>query len=397
VPESPARLLISCGEASGDLYAGQLLSRLRARYPSLACFGLGGDELAGQGAELLAHIRDLSVVGLVEVLSSLPRLHRVLRKVLARVDAARPDAAVLIDYSGFNLRLARELRRRGVPVLYYVSPQVWAWRRGRVETIRRTVDRMLVLFPFEVSLYEGAGVPVTFVGHPLVDVVRPAPDREAFLRSVGLDPSRPVAAILPGSRSQEISRILPTLLAATEVLARSHPQLQFALAGATSLSPGSLEAILGQRPMPVLRGQTHALVGAADVAILASGTATVETALLDTPMVVVYRVSRLSYLLGRAFVRVPHFAMVNLIAERRLVPELIQGNFTPERVAAEASRLLDDAGSAAAQRAGLALVRERLGAPGAADRAAQIVQSYLPGGGGGAAAPHVGAIGERPG
>ena len=371
------RLLVSCGEPSGDLYGAELVRHLRKDLADLSVFGLGGEGLAARDASLVAHVRDLAVVGLLEVVGSLPRLRRVLRAVLEEVDRDRPDLAVLIDYSGFNLRLARALKRRNIPIVYYVSPQVWAWRRGRIRTIRETVERMLVLFPFEPAIYEAAGVPVTFVGHPLVDLVRPAPDRAGFLTSLDLDPGRPLVAVLPGSRAREIAFNLPPLAGAIARLARERPALQFALAVAPGVSADDLGCHLGTLPVRLVREETHALLGAADVGLVASGTATVEAALLGTPMVVVYRVSWPSYVIGRPFVRVPHYAMVNLVAGRRIVTELIQRAFTPERVSAEALALLDDRERAARMRADLAEVRQRLGGGGASERAARIVKEML--------------------
>jgi lipid-A-disaccharide synthase len=372
------RLLVSCGEPSGDLYGGELLRHLRPLVPELEAFGLGGDRLAEQEASLLAHVRDLAVVGLLEVLSHLGKIRGVFRGLLAEVDRKPPDLAVLIDYPDFNLRLARELHRRGVRVLYYVSPQVWAWRRGRIRSIRQAVSKMLVIFPFEEALYKEAGVPVSFVGHPLVDLVRPAPDRAAFLSGLGLDPARPIVAVLPGSRSQEIAHNLPPLLGALRLLARARPDAQFLLAAAPSIDVAALEGRLRGLPVCLVQDRTHAVLGAATLALVASGTATVEAALLGTPMIVVYRLSALTYALGRPLVRVPHFAMANLIAGCPVVPELIQGDFTPERVAAEAQALLGDPVRLAGMREALGEVRRRLGPPGASARAAEIVRATLP-------------------
>ncbi len=371
------RLLVSCGESSGDLYAADLVHRLKDRFRDLESFGVGGDRLGGEGTRLLAHIGELAVVGLVEVVRHIPRIRRILSRVVDALDRQRPDAAVLIDYPDFNLRLARELRRRGVPVLYYVSPQVWAWKRGRIRTIRDTVSRMLVIFPFEEALYRDAGVPVTHVGHPLVDLVQPAPDRGAFLSGLGLDPKRPVIGLLPGSRRTEVANNFPPIIDAVRLIAAERPDAQFLLAVAPLLDTATLASRCDGLPIRVLVGQSHAAVGAADVAVVASGTATVETALLGTPMVVVYRVAPLTYALGRPFISVPHFAMVNLIAERRVVPELMQSDFTPERVAAETLSLLSDAGRARRMREDLADVRRRLGGPGATARVASIVGDLL--------------------
>jgi lipid-A-disaccharide synthase len=370
-------VLVSCGEPSGDLYGGDLIRHLREIAGELEVFGLGGDRLEAANARLLAHVRDLAVVGLLEVLRHLRRLRGFFRSVIAEVDRRRPDVAVLVDYAGFNLRLARELRRRGVPVVYYVSPQVWAWRRGRMRAIRDCVAHMIVIFPFEEALYREAGVSVTFVGHPLVDIARPAVDRAAFLLGLGLDPSRPVLAVLPGSRRQEVAYNLPPIAGALRILHESRPGLQFAFALAPSLDRRAFGEQVGGLPVTWVAGHTHALLSAASAGIVASGTATVEAALMDLPMVVVYRLSPLTYALGRPFVDVPHYAMPNLIAGREVVKELIQGDFRPERVASEALALLESASRRDAVRSGLREVRVRLGAPGASARAAALVAQIL--------------------
>lgn len=369
--------MISCGEPSGDLYGGELLRHLRPRLPGLEVFGLGGEHVHREQTVLLGHVRDLAVVGLFEVVRHLGTLRRIFNRVLEEVDRQRPDLAVLVDYPSFNLRLARELKRRGVPVIYYISPQIWAWKGWRIREIQRNVAHMLVIFPFEQAIYERAGVPVTFVGHPLVDLVRPAADRAAFLRGAGLDPSRPVVAVLPGSRPTELRYNLPALAGGIRLLAERRPDLQFLLAVAPSLDPAMLRSALGAVPATLLAGQTHAILGAADLGLVVSGTATVEAALLGTPMIVVYRVANLTYALGRRMIRVPHAAMANLIAGREVVPELIQWDCTAERVAGEAQRLLEDPGRLARIREDLAQVAERLGAPGASQRAAEAVFKVL--------------------
>jgi lipid-A-disaccharide synthase len=371
------RLLISCGEPSGDLYAAELVRQLKVRFPGLDSFGVGGDRLAGQGTRLFAHIGDLAVVGILEVLRHIPRIRAILRQAVDALDRERPDAAVLIDYPDFNLRLAAQLKRRGIPVLYYVSPQVWAWKRGRLRTIRETVSRMLVIFPFEEALYRTEGIPVAHVGHPLVDLVKPPPDRDVFLSDLGLDPKRPVVALLPGSRRPELTNNLPPLLDSVARIAVARPDAQFLLAVAPLLDAAAVEARCAGLPIRCVRGQSHAVLAAADLAIVASGTVTVETALLGTPMVVVYRVAPLTYALGRPFIRVPHFAMVNLIAERRVVPELMQADFTAESVTAEALSLLSDGGRVRRMRDDLADVVRRLGEPGATARVASIVGDLL--------------------
>jgi lipid-A-disaccharide synthase len=374
---SRASLLVSCGEPSGDLYAGDLVHHLRRQAGDVEVFGLGGDRLRAEGGRLLAHVSDLAVVGLLEVLRHLRRLKTVFLSVIEEVDRQRPGVAVLVDYAGFNLRLARELKRRGVRVVYYVSPQVWAWRRGRLKTIRANVAHMVVIFPFEEPLYREAGVPVTFVGHPLVDLARPAEDRAAFLAAHGLDAARPVLAVLPGSRRQEVAQNLAPIAGTLRLLRERRPGLQIALAVAPSLDPRPFDRDLAGLAVTRVAGHTHALLSAASAGIVASGTATVEAALMGLPFVVVYRLSPLTYALGRPFVNVPHYAMPNLIARREIVKELIQSDFRPETVASEVLALLDDAGRRGAVVAGLAEVRERLGQPGASARAAEVVARQL--------------------
>lgn len=374
---SRTRILVSAGEPSGDLYAAELVRHLRQEQGDLEVFGLGGDRLAAQGAHLLAHVRDLAVVGLVEVLRHLRRFRTIFRGVLDEVSRDRPVAAVLVDYPDFHLRLARELKRRGVPVVYYVSPQLWAWRGGRMRTIRETVDHMIVIFPFEQTLYEQAGVPVTFVGHPLVETVHPPEDRSAFLAAVGLDPRRPLVVALPGSRPQEVAHNLPPLTDGLRLLSRLRPDAQIALASAPNLPDSVFSGHLTGLDIHRLTGRAHDLMGAADAGIVASGTATVEAAILGLPMVVIYRVSPLTYRLGKPFVRVPHYAMANLIAGRQVVKELIQNDFSGDRVAREVIRLMSDSEYGRAVRTGLAEVRARLGGKGASRRAAKVVHEVI--------------------
>jgi lipid-A-disaccharide synthase len=371
------RLLVVSGEPSGELYAAMLVRHLRELQPGLDVFGLGGDHLQAEGATLLAHVRDLAVVGLLEVLSHLRDLRAVFRRVLDEVDRDPPAAAVLVDYPDFNLRLARELHRRGIPVMYYVSPQVWAWRRGRVRGIRETVARMLVIFPFEEEIYRDAGVPVEFVGHPLVDLAPPA-DRGDFLRGQGVSPERDVIAVLPGSRPKEIAHNLPGLAGAIASLLAWRPELEFLLPLAPTIEPALLQPDLRGLPVRLVpQGNARNVLASCQAAMVASGTATVEAAILGAPMVVVYRLSALTHFLGRRFVKVPHVAMVNLIAGKRAVPELIQRDFTPERVAREMRSLLEQPERRAEMKRDLGEVRRRLGEPGASARAAAAVSALL--------------------
>ena len=372
------RLLLSCGEPSGDLYAGALTRELRSLAPGISVRGLGGPAFAAAGGELIEDYRGIAVTGFTEVIAKLPRSFKTLTSLVAAARAERPDALVVIDFPDFNVRLARRVKTLGIPVVYYISPQIWAWRPGRLGTIREIADRVLVIFPFEVDVYKKAGVPVEFVGHPLVDLARASASREAFLRRVGLTPSAPTLAILPGSRPNEIRRILPDLVkAACEIRSRI-PGAQFVVARAPNLEGEQFRAACdASLPMEVVEDETDTVLASADVALTASGTATVQAAIHDTPMVVVYRLSPVTYLLGRPLVKVDTYAMVNLIAGERIVPELIQGAFTPTAVADEAVSMLTDPARARRIRDGLARVRARLGGPGASRRAAEAVLSVM--------------------
>lgn len=370
--------MISCGEPSGDLYAGALARALREREPDVEITGFGSDRLRAAGASLIGDFKGLSVTGLLEVARVLPRAYQTYRRLVAAAAEQRPDVFVAIDFPDFNFRLAAAVRRLGIPVVYYVSPQLWAWRPRRMETMRRIADRVLVIFPFEAPIYEAAGVPVEWVGHPLLDVTEPPAPREAFLRAHGLDPSRPVVALLPGSRRNELRQILPDLARAAVLIRARLPGTQFAVARAPHLpaplfEPLGLLAQQGHEAPALVDGRADDVLASADVALLASGTVTVQAALHRCPMVVVYRLSPVTYALGKPFVHVGTYAMANLVAGRRVVPELIQDAFTPEAVADAAMEVLGNPQQAARVRDDLREVRARLGDPGASARAAAAV------------------------
>ena len=371
------KLLISCGEASGDLYAGALTRELRALEPSLSVSGLGGPCLAAAGGTLVEDDRDLAVTGLTEWIGKLPRYLAAMKALVAFAERERPDGLVVVDFPDFNFRLARRVRRLGIPVVYYISPQIWAWRPKRIQTIRRIADRVLVIFPFEVDVYRKAGVPVEFVGHPLVDLAVPSAPRASFLPAHGLSASAPTVAILPGSRPNEVARSLPDLAAAAARIRAAVPAAQFVVARAPHLDDALFEPLRNLQPIAVVDGDTDAALASADVALTASGTATVQTALHDTPMVIVYRLSPMTYSIGRHLVSLDTIGMVNLIAGSKIVPEFIQEAFTPDAVAREAVAMLTDRQRVSKIREGLATVRERLGGPGASRRAAEAVMRVL--------------------
>ena len=368
------RVMMSCGEPSGDMYAAELARQIRAQDPSAAITGFGGERLRAAGADLLGDFSGLSVTGLLEVVRILPRTLEMYRRLVAAARAQRPDVFVAIDFPDFNFRLAHALRRLGVPVVYYISPQLWAWRPGRMNTMRRLADRVLVIFPFEEAIYREAGVPVEWVGHPLLDVMPPPRPKEEIAAGLGLRAGDPIVALLPGSRRNEVQAILPDLVAAAQTIRQRLPTAQFVLARAPHVSQELLRPLQQLEPAAtIVDGGSDDVLTAADVALVASGTVTVQAALHECPMVVVYRLSPLTYRLGRRFVRVDTFAMANLVAGKRVVPELIQDDFKPERVAAEAISILTDPARGATMRRELAEVRHRLGTPGASARAARAV------------------------
>jgi lipid-A-disaccharide synthase len=369
------RVMISCGEASGDLYAGALAEELRKRAPSVEIFGFGGQRLRQAGADVVGDFDGLTVTGLTEALRVIPRSYAMLRRLVALARERKPDVFVPIDFPDFNFRLMAALKRLGIPVVYYVSPQLWAWRPARMTTMKALVDRALVIFPFEEALYDEAGVPVQFVGHPLVDIALSEQPRSAFLRDRGLIPGAPTVALLPGSRPNELRRIAPTIVKSLPLIAEKLPDVQFVVACAPNL-PDTLFApfLTESRAKVVLvHDRTDDALAASDAVITASGTATVQAALHERPMVVVYKLSPLTYAVGKPFVRVDTYAMPNLVAGKRVVPELIQSEFTPARVAAETVAFLTDRERHARTREALRRVREKLGTRGASGRAAEAI------------------------
>ncbi|MDH4066265.1 MAG: lipid-A-disaccharide synthase [Acidobacteriota bacterium] len=371
--------MVSCGEPSGDLYAGALVRELRARDPQLQAFGLGGERLAGAGADLVADFRGLSVTGLTEALRVLPRSWSTYRRLLAAARERRPDVLVLIDYPDFNFRLMRAVKALGVPIVYYISPQLWAWRPGRMKTMQALVDRVLVIFPFEEAIYRRAGVDVQFVGHPLVELAAPTAAPATLVREFGLDPSRPTVALLPGSRSNELTRLAPVLVAASRRIDAAMPGVQFVVARAPHLSDAAFTPFADAVTAPpalrttIVEGRTDDVLSVCDVVLTASGTATVQTAIHGKPMVVLYKLSPVTYALGKPLAQVDMYAMVNLIAGRRIVRELIQDACTPKAVADEAVGLLADESRRHQMSDALADVMRALGGPGASGRAADAI------------------------
>jgi len=375
------RILMSCGEPSGDLYAGALVSELRARAPGIEISGLGGDRFAQAGGRLLAHYRGLSATGLVEPLRVVPRALALIRQLTQAARTWRPDVFVPIDFPDVNFRLMAAMKRLGVPVAYYIGPQLWAWRAWRMRAMQRDASKVIVIFPFEEALYRDAGVPVEFVGHPLVEMAEAAVagrPRPVLRHELGLDPDKPTIALLPGSRRNELERLVPVIAAAMPGLAARLEHVQFVVAcaphAADALFDPMKQAAAALRvPLALVRDRADAVLAAADAAVTASGTATVQGAIHGCPMVVIYKLSPLTYRLGKPFVRLDTYAMPNLIAGRRLVTELIQDGCTPPRIVEETVALVEDRERRSAVVEGLRQVRDRLALPGASGRAAEAV------------------------
>ena len=388
---NPPQILVVAGEASGDDHAARLVAAIRECCPQAEFLGVGGEEMRAQGVRILTPASELAVVGLMEVVGHLPAIWQALRTIGRVLKTARPDLAILVDFPDFNFWVARLARYWRVPVLYYISPQVWAWRTYRVRTLARLTDRLVVIFPFEADFYRQRGVTVDYVGHPFRETLPPLTDRRAFLLEHNLDPEALTIALLPGSRAGEIERHLPFMLKAARLIRRSIPQTQFILPLASTAPAELVQSMVsgedsvgaGFKPAPtalrlrIIPGQAYQALGAAHAAVVASGTATVEAALAGVPTVIVYRVSPLTFAVARRLVRVEHVGMANLLAGERVFPELIQDDFTPERLAHEVLSLIQDPGRMMAVRRGLATVIRRLGGPGASRRAARVAVELM--------------------
>ena len=368
------QVMIVAGEASGDLHGSRLVRSLKSLQPEIDICGMGGEEMAATGMELLCDISNLAVLGIAEVVSKLWDIRKAMRILEHRLQERPPDLLILIDYPGFNLILAAKAKKLKIPVMYYISPKVWAWNRRRVKKIRRLVDRMAVILPFEQEFYLQYGMEVTFVGNPLLDSVKLQTSKERFFEKHNIDPLSTVVGILPGSRKQEIARMLPVFLAAANRL-RSTKKIVCLLALAPGLCKDNLIAHGLDEAGPnvkLIAEERYELMACCDVVMAASGTVTLELAILNVPMVVAYRLSPLTYLIGRLLVKVPFFSLVNLVAGRKVVTELLQKEASPERISRELQRLLDDSEAHATMKEELQQVSRKLGEPGASQRTARL-------------------------
>jgi lipid-A-disaccharide synthase len=381
MPDNP-RVLIVAGEASADLYGARIVEALRRRLGDPEISGIGGARMRAAGVSLFADCRELAVVGLVEVLSHWKPIHRAFAAARSRLREDPPDLVLLIDYPDFNLRLARAARQAGVPVLYFIGPQVWAWRRSRLKSIAATVDRMLVVLPFEESIYREAGVPVEFVGHPLLDLLPVRRDGPAGRLRFGLHPSRPVLGILPGSRRRELGFHLPVMLEAASRIRDRVGEIQPVIPLASTVEEKDLEDYLKPyaRRLPdlrLLRGEPGEALGTMDAAMVKSGTATLEAGLMGVPMAVVYRTTPVTYFLASLLTDVRTVGLVNIVAGKSVAPELVQSDCTPEMIASALFDFFTDPRRAEAARRELAPLRERLGRPGCFDRVADAAAEFL--------------------
>lgn len=372
-------ILIVAGEASGDMHGANLVREMLKLDPSIKFFGIGGDMMKDAGVRISHHARDMAIVGIFEVINKLSLIRRAMRDMEGLMDTLRPDAVILIDYPDFNLRVAKKAKNKGIKVLYYISPQVWAWRKGRVKTISKVVDKMLVVFPFELSIYRDAGVDAEFVGHPLIDIVPIGLDRNSAREGLGFVECGTVIGLLPGSRRIEVECLFPEMLKAARLIKEKVKGAGFAVPVANTLSMDYIKGFTSGADIDVkvFSGKTYDVMAASDILLIASGTATLEAAISETPMVVTYRMMPLTYMIGKRLVHLTLGSLPNIVAGKEIVPELIQDNAKGEKMAEEAFRLLDDKERLTGMKRELRGVREALGAPGASRRAAEVVYKAI--------------------
>lgn len=376
-------LMIIAGEASGDIHGAALVKELKKNSPRMHFFGVGGVEMQSQGVELVHTVKDLAVLGAIEVIRHYPRLRRIFHELIDMARLRKPDAVILIDYPGFNIRLARYLKRFNIPVIYYISPQIWAWGHHRRKTIAERVDKMLVFFDFEKDFYHDTPLDVEFIGHPLVDHLAVPDDRRVFFERIGCNPEKPIVGLLPGSRENEIKRLLPIMLQTASIIQKKMPETQFVLPVGNVVPKDTLltifNAMTQQYPFKVkmLENGVVDTMAHADLVLIASGTATLETACYATPMVIVYKVNCITALLARAVIKIPYIGLVNVVAGSKVVPEFLQENARPQRIAQCIVQYLSDPEKLSAFRTELTKIKEMLGQPGAVRRAASAVISFL--------------------
>jgi len=367
------------GEASGDLHGSHLVKEMLSLDPTLQFYGVGGKKMKNEGVELIADSKEMAVVGITEVLLKLKRIYQIYRKLKNSLTSNSPSLVILIDYPDFNLRFAREAKKKNIPIVYYISPQVWAWRKGRIKKIGRLIKKMIVIFPFEKKIYEEAQIDVDFVGHPLLDAIRSQFSREEAFQQFSLSSGVTTIGLLPGSRMNEVKRHLPPMIKAIPLISKQINPVQFIIPVAPGLDLGEVQNLVGSKRenIRVVENNIYDVMRISDVVIVASGTATIEAAIMGTPMIVVYRVSPLTYLLGKMLIKVKNIGMVNIIAGKTVVPELIQKDVTPEKITSAVVQILENPSKQEEIKKELNSLKEKIGKSGASFRAAQIIISLL--------------------
>lgn len=373
------QIMIVAGEVSGDLHGGNLVKAMRRMDPSLQFYGVGGRKLKEAGVDLIADSSDMAVVGLTEVFARLGTIMKVMRRLKTSMKDLKPDLVILIDYPDFNLSIAKSAKKNGIKVFYYIGPQVWAWRKGRIEQIKKNVDKMAVILPFEAPFYHAAGVDATFVGHPLLDEVKTKYSREETIRRLGLQSGVTTVGMLPGSRRAEIIKHLPEMIKAAEIIEKKIQPVQFIIPLVETLDITLVSNIIRQFPVKVrvVRDAVYDVIHCTDIVMVASGTATLETALMETPMVIIYKVSAPSYYIGKMVINIDHIGLVNIIAGKTVVPELIQDDANAERIATEIIDILTNKERLFDIKSQLSEIRNKLGSPGAAERVARLAYDML--------------------
>lgn len=373
---TPKKIMILAGEPSGDLHGSNLILELKKLSPKIEIFGIGGEKMKNAGARLFFDLKDLAIIGIIDVIKNYSRLKNIQKTLLNKIAAEKPDLICLIDYPDFNLRFAKKAKGTGVPIIYYIAPQVWAWRRHRIRLIKKCVSKVYVIFKFEEEIYRKAGIPVEFIGHPLLDIVKTSETREQFVKSTGLD-SKKIIALLPGSRESIVKRTLPVMLEAAKKIYEKMPEVNFLISKSPSLAMGVYGRILDNFPLPgkIIENRTYDIINAADMVIVVSGTATLETAIIGTPMVIVYKLPLLEYALAKSLLLLKNIGLVNIVAGKTVVPELIQFGATPGRIAETTIGILNDKSRYVSIKAALAGVKKALLPDGASRRAASSILS----------------------
>lgn len=373
------RILIVAGEVSGDMHGANLVKSLKMKSAELEFFGLGGSRMEGAGVKLYYNLVDIAVMGLFEVLKKYRIFKKIFHSLVEKLDKETFDCVILIDYPGFNLRFAKEVKKRGIPILYYISPQVWAWGKGRIRTIKNLVDKIIVLFKFEEELYKEKGLDVEFVGHPLVDIVKPSMSREEGSRQFGLDSGKKTVAFLPGSREFEVRGLLPIMKRTAELIKQNYPDVQFLVTRLPSLKSQVFDEILKNNPagLKIIENRTYDVIEAADVVITKSGTSTLETAILEKPMIITYKTSFITYIIVRMIIKLPYVGLVNVVAGDKIIPEFLQYQARPGLIAEEALSLLRDEAKVSNTKKALREVKRRLGEAGANEKARDAVLNFL--------------------